>query len=250
VCLLTGASGTLGTAFCRLHADKYDIAAVYRRRLPEVPSQHDWFVDPLDPLADLPENNNRIFAIQADLTCDRELERIVELVLGRFDRIDLLVNAAVYSVWAPMLESGGLLESAASQFHTNVLVPLKLSAIVARRFWRSRYQGNVGMNRNVVNVSSVAGLRLYPDVGQSVYGASKAALNHLTFHMASEFRPFGVRVNATAPNSFPQLVPTQNVVQAIIRLDQGETTGKILVVDSDGERLTGLTPMPGTTHEV
>jgi NAD(P)-dependent dehydrogenase (short-subunit alcohol dehydrogenase family) len=35
----------------------------------------------------------------------RDIERVVELALARFNRVDVLVNAAVYSVWAPMLES-------------------------------------------------------------------------------------------------------------------------------------------------
>lgn len=47
-------------------------------------------------------------------------------------------------------------------------------------------------NRNVVNLSSTAGLFVYPDLGQSVYAASKAALNHLTYHLASDFCGFCV----------------------------------------------------------
>jgi hypothetical protein len=45
-----------------------------------------------------------------------------------------------------------------------------------------------------------------------------------------------VRVNATAPNSFPRIVSTESVAQTIVRLDSGMTTGKILVLDADGVR--------------
>src|SRR6266849_1194880 len=93
VCLLTGASGTLGTAFCRLYADKYHIAGVYRSRPPSVPTQSQWFVDPLDPQTPVHESKHPIFAIQADLADERELARTVELVLARFERVDLLINA-------------------------------------------------------------------------------------------------------------------------------------------------------------
>jgi 3-oxoacyl-[acyl-carrier protein] reductase len=48
----------------------------------------------------------------------------------------------------------------------------------------------------VVNVASVAGLRPSPPIG--VYGASKAALIHLTFELAIELAP-RIRVNAVAP---------------------------------------------------
>jgi NAD(P)-dependent dehydrogenase (short-subunit alcohol dehydrogenase family) len=92
------------------------------------------------------------------------------------------------------------------------------------------------MNRNVVNVSSMSGLYVVPDCDQSIYSASKAALNYLTLHMANEFRPLGVRVNASAPTSFPQAVSTQSVAESIVRLDRGNMSGKISVLDQDGER--------------
>ena len=237
VCLLTGAGGRLGNAFCRLHSEKYRIAAVYRNEPPKVCSQHQRFVDPLNPRMNLSENDDPVFAIQADLTSDSELRRVVELVLARYGRIDLLINAAVYSIWAPLIEGDRLLKTASTQFEVNVVTPLKLAVVVAREFWRDRDQQNIWSNRNVVNVSSLAGLRIYRGLGQSVYSASKAALNHITRHMSHEFRPFGIRVNATAPDSFPQIIPTRRVVQSILRLDKGRMTGKLLVLDENGERL-------------
>lgn len=49
----------------------------------------------------------------------------------------------------------------------------------------------------VVNVSSVAGLRPFPNL--SAYCVSKAALDHLTRSAAIEWAPLGVRVNAVNP---------------------------------------------------
>jgi NAD(P)-dependent dehydrogenase (short-subunit alcohol dehydrogenase family) len=236
VCLLTGASGVLGTAFCRAHADKYHIAAIYRRKPPAVATQRQWQVNPLQP--DVPVEQFPVFAIRADLSLEGEVERVVELVLARFDRVDLLVNAAVHSVWAPMLESDRLLESIGQQLQTNLVVPLKLSVALARTFWRDRDQENRAANRNIVNLSSTAGLKIYHNLNQSIYSASKAALNFLTRHMADEFRPIGLRVNAVAPNSFPRIVSTESVVAAVRKLDGDSVTGKILVLDSDGEHLT------------
>ena len=231
VCLFTGSSGTLGRAFCRLHADKYHIAAVYRRSPPDVPSQRQWFVDPLEPAVVLPENANPVFAIQADLTDDRALERVVELALARFDRIDLLVHAAAYYLWSAITDTEKYLESIGPQLDLNVTVPLKLTALVVREFWRDRAGENREHNRNVINLSSVSGLAVYIGLGQSIYSASKSALNVLSCHLSHELRPVGVRVNAIAPTSFPLLIPTESVCESILRLDNGGMTGSVVVLD-------------------
>ncbi|MGA2073758.1 MAG: SDR family oxidoreductase [Terriglobia bacterium] len=236
VCLLTGASGKLGSAFCRLYASKYHIAAVYRNHAPQVTAQNQSYVDPLSPAACLPENEHPVFAIRADLGSDAELNRVVELVLARFGRIDLVINAAVYYAFGHIVESSLLLTSLEAQFNVNALVPLKLAAKVARDFWRNRDLENRRMNRNVINVSSVSGLYVTPRLGHSAYAAAKAALNLLTLHMAHEFQDFGVRANACAPTSFPQIVSTESVARSIRRLDEGRMTGTILVIGKAGER--------------
>jgi NAD(P)-dependent dehydrogenase (short-subunit alcohol dehydrogenase family) len=95
---------------------------------------------------------------------------------------------------------------------------------------------NLARNRNVINISSTAGVYVYPDLGQSVYAATKAALNQLSYHLAAEFWDIGVRVNAIAPDSFPSRVQTGVVLDAIRRTDQGDRTGKVVIVDRLGTR--------------
>lgn len=245
VCLLTGASGQLGSYFCSNFGDRYDIVAVYRHNRPLMAAQDAGWVDPLVPDRGLAENNQRVFAVRADLTDERECDRVVELALARYDRIDVLVNNAVSSMWGPMLGSDELRRSANSQLVTNVLVPLNLAAAVARQAWQGRDEENRLYNRNVVNVSSVAGLRIYAGLGQSIYAASKAALNHLTGHMAEEFAPLGVRVNATAANSFPSIVSTARAADAIVRLDEGRDNSTIVVVDGEEDTVIQMGPVTG-----
>jgi NAD(P)-dependent dehydrogenase (short-subunit alcohol dehydrogenase family) len=237
VCLLTGAGGTLGGAFCDLCSELYDIVAVYRETPPGVASQHYRFVDPLEPDRELSENQHPVFEVAADLTQPGEIERVVELALARFDRIDLVVNAAAHSVWAPIVERSDLVANADRMFRVNVTVPLALAAEVARRHWRDRRRTNLERNCHVLNVSSMSGLQTYHGSGQSVYAASKAALNHLTRHMAGEFGSFGVRVNAIAPNAFPQPLAIEDVLGAIWRLDSGRETGTVLAMDGHREWL-------------
>lgn len=236
VCLLTGASGVLGHAFCAAHRHEYDIVAVYRRDRPWFPAQDARIVDPLDRSAAVSENEHPIFALRADLLTSGEPRRVVEAALARFGRVDLLVNAAVSSQWAPMLGSMDLVNSVQRQFALAVEVPLRLATLAAQLSWQADAQHNRALNRNIVNVSSVAALRVYRDSGQSVYAASKAAMNHLTAHMAVEFERLGVRVNATAANSFPQLVSVQRAVAAIRALDTSTRTGALVVVDGEQDQ--------------
>jgi NAD(P)-dependent dehydrogenase (short-subunit alcohol dehydrogenase family) len=242
VCILTGASGQLGTYFCNQFSGRYEIVAVYRNNRPQVPTHDSRAVDPLNPGAQIGVEPRPVFAVRADVTEERECDRVVELTLARYDRVDLVVNAAVYSIWSSMLTSDQLRRSAQYQFTTNVVAPLNMATAVARQFWQGRDIENREQNRNVVNVSSVAGLRIYSGLGQSIYASSKAALNQLTGHMAGEFAPLGVRVNATAPNSFPSIIPTSRAADAIVRLDEGTESGVIVVVDGVEDSVIQLSP--------
>jgi NAD(P)-dependent dehydrogenase (short-subunit alcohol dehydrogenase family) len=236
VCLLTGAGGAFGNAFCEAHARDYNIVAVYRENLPHCLAAGQELIDPLNAEADIDQNRSKVFPIRADLTDERDLDRIVELAVARFDCVDVLVNAAVHSRWSSLLDTDNLLSEASLQFEVNTLVPLRLAVGVARRCWCNRDRQNRSRNRNVINISSTAGHIAYPGSGQSIYAASKAALNMLTRHMAEEFLRIGVRVNAIAPNSFTSIVPIKRVVDSVVRLDRGTSTGTILVVDREGHR--------------
>lgn len=227
VCLLTGASGTLGDAFCRTYYRDYDIVAVCRTRTPAAPSQLEWYVDPLAPEASVPENDSRIFVVRSDLTQPGEVERVVDLALARFGHVDLLVNNAAHIRLHPrgIVDGDAALEDFDRHFALNVNVPLRLAARLAQRCWLHAGPENRARNRNIVNVSSISGSEVYP--GQTLYSASKAALNQLTRGIAAEFAEFGVRVNAIAPNSFPAIVPTEQVARAIAELDASDRSGAV-----------------------
>lgn len=234
VCLLTGAGGRLGNAFCRAYASDYDIVAVCRRRAPDVPSQHEAYVDPLRPHAGLPENRDRVFTVHADLEQPGQLERVVDVALARYGRVDLLVNNAAYSRWHPagLIDGDPAMTDFDRHFTVNAGIPMRLAVRLGRQFWMHRGADNRAHNRNVVNVSSLAGSRLFAGSGQGAYAASKAALNQLTRHLGAEFAAFGVRVNAVAPDSFPGVVSTESVAHGIVRLDGERVTGQILAIDA------------------
>jgi NAD(P)-dependent dehydrogenase (short-subunit alcohol dehydrogenase family) len=235
VCLLTGGSGKLGRAFCTASAKDYQIVSVYRSRPLSGALLGVQGVPPIVDSSAAEGCANPILEIHADLRVEKDRARIVDVTLERFGRIDLLVNGAVHAIWSSMLKGDRSVESASAQFEMNVVVPLKLSVLCAQKFWRNRKAENLAGNRNVINVSSIAGSKVYLKLGQGVYAASKAALDQLSRHMADEFGEIGIRVNAFAPNSFPRVLPVQAVVESLKSLDRGTMTGRVLVLDRAGE---------------
>ncbi len=126
-------------------------------------------------------------AIAGDVTQSAEIERVVSETVATFGGIDVLINAAG-------IIANGTIENTPLadwdyMFNVNVRAPFYLMQR-AMPYLIER-QGNV------VNVSSVTGIRAFP--GVLAYCASKAALDQLTHAAALEMASQGVRLNAINP---------------------------------------------------
>jgi NAD(P)-dependent dehydrogenase (short-subunit alcohol dehydrogenase family) len=126
-------------------------------------------------------------SIKADLLSEREADRAVEQAQEVFGGIDVLVNAAG-TLTSGTIENTSL-ESWDDMMNVNVravfrLMQKALPSLIERR-------------GNIVNLSSVTGLRAFP--GVLVYCVSKAAVDQLTRCAALEVAAKGVRVNAVNP---------------------------------------------------
>lgn len=116
----------------------------------------------------------------------------VEQVRARHGRIDVLVNNAGINP-APQTVSTVSLELWRKLFNVNLEGPLRMSQCVAPVM-------RDGGGGSIVNIASMEG---YSANAIAVgYGASKAALRHLTVSMANEWAPWGVRVNVLSPGPF------------------------------------------------
>lgn len=229
VCLLTGASGRLGAAFAERYADRYQIVAVHGRRPLYCATQNQVFVDPLDPTRAISEETTRVYGIRADISRPSAPGHVVREALSQFGQVDLLVNAAAARHVAPLLDPASE-EQAAQLFAVNVIAPARFTLSLTREFWARDPDANLERSRNVVNVSCASGLFVQPDAGEALYGTSKAALHHLTYHLASELWDVGIRVNAVVPDAFPTEVPAEDVLEAIVALDDSEQTGQLVRV--------------------
>jgi NAD(P)-dependent dehydrogenase (short-subunit alcohol dehydrogenase family) len=175
--LITGASSGIGRAAALKFASEGASVALVARRA-------DRLAEVTQAIAAL---GTEAVAIPADVTQKADIERIVRETIQTLGGIDVLVNAA------GIIENGTIettrLQDWDYMMNVNVRGPFYLMQrampyLVERR-------------GNVVNVSSVTGIRAFP--GILAYCASKAAVDQLTHCAALEMAVKGVRINAVNP---------------------------------------------------
>ena len=171
VALVTGATSGIGRATALgFQAAGARVAAVGRRPA---------------ALAEVARHGVRPY--QADLADEDATKRLLDQVIRDLGGIDVVVNAA--GIIATGTVESTTLKAYDEMMNINVrsvlqTCQLALPSLIAR-------QGNI------VNVSSVTGLRSFP--GVLAYCVSKAAVDQLTRCMALELASKGVRVNAVNP---------------------------------------------------
>jgi short-subunit dehydrogenase len=132
-----------------------------------------------------------VLTIPGDIGDPDHAEHVVRAGLDRFGQIDVLINNASELGPSPMVELEHLaIDSLVEILKVNVVGPLKLIQDVLPGM-RARGAGLI------VNVTSDAGVEAYPTWGG--YGASKAALEHLSRVLAAEIEGSGVRVYVVDP---------------------------------------------------
>ena len=126
-------------------------------------------------------------AIRADVTQEKDAERILAATIERFGKLDVLVNAAGH------ISNGTIEDTTLDAWDAMLNVNLRAAFYLMQQAvpFLTRERGNI------VNVSSVTGLRAFP--GVLAYCVSKAGLDQLTRCAALELAAQGVRVNAVNP---------------------------------------------------
>lgn len=133
------------------------------------------------------EIGSETLTIQADVARDDEAERAVQNATNVFGGIDILVNAAGH------ISSGTIENTSLTAWDDMMNVNVRASFVLMQKALPSL----IDRRGNIVNVSSVTGLRAFP--GVLAYCVSKAALDQLTRCASLELAAKGVRVNAVNP---------------------------------------------------
>lgn len=127
-------------------------------------------------------------ALQGDLTDGLFREQVVDEVLNRWNRVDVLVNNAGVQVRAPAADF--------SEADWDRVVGLNLTALfrMCQRVGREMIKQQSGKIINIASIMSFAGGNMIP-----AYVASKGGVAQVTKALANEWARFNVNVNAIAP---------------------------------------------------
>lgn len=177
VVMITGATSGIGQATAiRFAAAGADIAAVGRNE------------SALAALGEtIKELGGQALLVNADLSQDSQPSLIVKQTVERLGGIDVLVNAAGH------ISSGSIEDTSCDAW--DAMMNINLRAVF--RLMQEALPSLIARRGNIVNVSSVTGLRAFP--GVLAYCVSKAGLDQLTRCAALEVASKGVRINAVNP---------------------------------------------------
>ena len=146
-------------------------------------------VELADTVAEIGDRGALVTSHPADIGAAGAAADLVDDVIARHGRLDVLVNNAAAIRFAPFVETD--LADFAESLRVNLLGAFSCTQAAARH-WIA--EGRPG---SVVMVSSVSAHQARP--GHAAYGATKAGVEMLTKVAATELGPFGIRVNAVAP---------------------------------------------------
>jgi 3-oxoacyl-[acyl-carrier protein] reductase len=141
-------------------------------------------------------------AFGCDITDSGAIAALVEAVVARFGRLDILVNDAAFNKAIPFPDLDSLTEDVWDKIiAVNLTGPMRLTKAVAP-VMKAQGQGRI------VNIASVAGLQ--PTGSSIAYAVSKAGLIHLTRCMAVSLAPETL-VNCVAPGLLEGTRATANL---------------------------------------
>lgn len=181
VAVVTGGGGGIGAATARLFARH---------------GAHVVIVDIDGGLAartvdDIAASGASAVAVVTDVRDAAAVDELARSVLDRYGRVDVLVNNVGHWLRHP----GNFVDTDPRFWDELYRINLQHVFLVTRAFLPAMVARRAGA---VVNVSSIEGLRGYPE--DPVYAAFKAAVIQFTRSLAVQVGSHGVRVNAIAPD--------------------------------------------------
>lgn len=175
VCLITGSSRGLGRSIAlALGARGHRVAVHYK--------------DGKSGAEEVASKIKDSIIVRTDVRDHDEVKACVEKVIGKWGRIDLLVNNAGITKESLLLKTSE--EDFDEVIDTDLKGPFNFMRVAAQYMVKQQ-------SGHVINISSYAGLK--GKEGLSAYSAAKAGLIGMTMSVAKELSRYNVMVNAVLP---------------------------------------------------
>ena len=158
-------------------------------------------------------------AVPVDVSKWNQVQEMVDATVGRFGRLDVLVNAAGVLVLSPPLA-----EVDERDWDLVMTTNLKGLFLCCKAAIPAMIKSGGG---SIVNISSMAGVQAY--TRSLPYSVSKAGVIHLTLTAASQYTSKGIRINCIAPGTVdtPQARGSSQSSQALQDIAANHPMGRI-----------------------
>lgn len=143
----------------------------------------------LDTAVETLGNPSSLFAFQAHIAKEEEVDALFAATLEKFSRVDVLINNVGMNIMTPAV--GDIEPVIWSKIIDSNLNATFLCSRKASQLMKTQGSGKI------VNISSIAGRKASPGMG--VYGVAKSGIEMLTKVLASELASSNVQVNSVAP---------------------------------------------------
>jgi 3-oxoacyl-[acyl-carrier protein] reductase len=201
IAVITGGTGSIGSAIARrFRSEGYTVILISRTSHELVP--------------------RGVYLYNCDLNDVRQIRQTVSEIHSRFTHIDALVNCAGINRNKDLEQLNE--RDWYDELHTNINGAVFLPKLLLETMSRGS---------TIVNISSI---KAFEPTTSIAYGASKAALNHITINLAHQLSGRGIRVNAVAPGyiNTPMLNKTKKKLYAqrslLQRLGRSEEVANIV----------------------
>jgi NAD(P)-dependent dehydrogenase (short-subunit alcohol dehydrogenase family) len=190
VTIITGASGGIGKSVAQKVLEEGSKVVLVSRNKNKLKKT----------VEELGKNDNLIH-MAADVSHESEVLSVIEQTLTAFDKIDSLINCAA------IINDPTPFHLMTEDQWTNLMnVNLKGTFQPIKAVIPLMIEQKSG---NIINISSLLGIRAIPKVPFSVYGVTKAGIIMLTKSIAVEYGQYNIRCNCIAPSTIrsPMMEP-------------------------------------------
>lgn len=184
IAMVTGASSGLGARFAKVLAQAGAQVVLASRRIERLKELR----------AEIEAEGGAAYVVQLDVTDYGSIKSAVAHAETEAGPIDILVNNSGVSTTQRLIDVTP--DDYAFVFDTNQRGAFFVAQEVAKRMI-ARAKGDPRKQHRIINIASVAGLRVMPQIG--IYCISKAAVVHMTKSMAVEWGRYNINVNAICP---------------------------------------------------